>query len=111
MTQRLCRVCGKWHDLDAWPIECFPAVPDGRSDAIPVPNFIRDQMEPAMHPCTGKLIDSKSAFTRTTKAHGCIEVGDDPSRLKPNPKPKPDRAAIKRDIQIAKNRFSRGERA
>lgn len=111
MRQRFCRMCGNWHDIGAWPVECFPDVADTRSDCIAVPNLIRDQMDPTWHPCTGETIDSKSKFSRITRANGCIEVGNDPARLRPPPKKKPDRAAIKRDLQIARARYERGERS
>ena len=36
-----------------------------------------DEMPAAVHPCDGRVYESKSAFRRTTKAHGCVEVGTD----------------------------------
>lgn len=32
------------------------------------------------HPITGKLMDSKSAFRAVTRAHGCVEVGNETQR-------------------------------
>ena len=32
---------------------------------------------PLLHPATGKVTDSKSAFRRETKASGCVELGND----------------------------------
>lgn len=47
--------------------------PHERSQAFGV---ITDTMAiAAAHPCTGKMMDSKSAFRRVTREHGCIEVG------------------------------------
>ncbi len=40
-------------------------------------SIIQDSMEATWHPCTGKLMDSKSQFRKITKAHGCIEVGNE----------------------------------
>lgn len=108
--QRFCRMCRNWHDVEEWPAECFPKAALARSDSLPVPNVISDHMDPTFHPCTGETIDSKARFSKITKANGCIEVGNDPARLRPPPKKKPDRAAIKRDLQIAKARYNRGER-
>lgn len=32
------------------------------------------------HPITGKLMDSKSQFRAVTRAHGCVEVGNEQQR-------------------------------
>jgi hypothetical protein len=32
------------------------------------------------HPATGKLMDSKSQFRDVTRAHGCVEVGNETQR-------------------------------
>lgn len=41
-------------------------------------HFINDDSMPACeHPITGEVFESKSAFRRVTKAHGCVEVGND----------------------------------
>ena len=41
------------------------------------PSVIADTMkDAAAHPCTGKMMDSKSAFRRVTREHGCVEVGN-----------------------------------
>lgn len=40
------------------------------------PSVISDTMrDAAAHPCTGRMMDSKSAFRRVTREHGCVEVG------------------------------------
>jgi hypothetical protein len=36
----------------------------------------QDSIDPTWHPADGKIYDSKSAFRRTTRAHGCREIGD-----------------------------------
>lgn len=36
-----------------------------------------DSMNPTKHPIDGKIYDSKSKFREVTRAHGCIEVGND----------------------------------
>lgn len=38
---------------------------------------ISDHMDALRHPITGKLMDSKSEFRKITKAHGCVEVGNE----------------------------------
>ncbi len=52
---------------------------------------IEDTMKPALHPCTGEVIDSKRKFRAITKAHGCEEVGNErldyyKDRSRPDPK-------------------------
>lgn len=34
------------------------------------------------HPITGKLMDSKSQFRAVTRAHGCVEIGNEQQRDK-----------------------------
>lgn len=47
----------------------------------PVRGVITDTMSTALrHPSTGKLMDSKSQFRAVTRAHGCVEVGNDTLR-------------------------------
>ncbi len=46
----------------------------------PVRGVISDTMGPLRHPITGKLMDSKSRFRAETRAHGCVEVGNDQQR-------------------------------
>jgi hypothetical protein len=42
-----------------------------------VRGVISDTMDALIHPCTGKLMDSKSEFRKVTKAKGCVEVGNE----------------------------------
>jgi len=110
MTERFCRKCGKWHVVDEWPVQCFAEPPKGASDALPVPNFITDTMEPVQSMLDGKMYTSKSTLRGTYKAAGMVEVGNDPARLRPRQKPKPDRKAIRTSLEKATARFNRGER-
>lgn len=41
------------------------------------PYIMRDSMDACIHPATGEMMDSKSAFRRVTREHGLIEVGND----------------------------------
>ena len=45
------------------------------------PYYIRDHMEPTRHMVDGKIYDSKSKFREVTKAHGCIEIGNETKYL------------------------------
>ncbi len=71
-----------------------------RSD-MPAPMLLSDTMDPTEHPCTGEFMTSKSKFRQVTRANGCIEVGNDSSRLRPKTKPAPDREAIRHSIKKA----------
>lgn len=59
---------------------------------FPTPMVNSDTMEPTEH-LDGKHYTSKSQYRAVTKAHGMIEVGNDPARLRPKPKPMPDKQA------------------
>lgn len=43
---------------------------------------ISDNMNALRHPITGKLMDSKSQFRAVTRAHCCVEVGNEVQRDK-----------------------------
>jgi hypothetical protein len=47
------------------------------SDQRLTPYVHDDTMAPSWHPADGRMYDSKSAFRRTTRAAGCVEVGND----------------------------------
>lgn len=102
MRERWCKVCGGWHNVDAWPHNCLPERNMNRS-SLAAPGFIRDSMEPVQSMLDGKMYDSKSALRATYKAAGVVEVGNDSSITDPKPfkKPKPDRQAIKASVHKA----------
>jgi hypothetical protein len=109
MRERFCRICRQWHDMEAWPMECFEA-PKAASDTLPIPYFISDTMEPTLHPLDQKHYTSKSTFEKITRDGGYETVGNDPARLRPRPKPKADKQAIKDSVQKAMARYRNGER-
>lgn len=70
------------------------------------PYVIGDIMEPTRHMADGNYYSSKSKFREVTKAHGCVEVGNDPAISRPR-KPIPlsserRREDIRRVIQELK---------
>lgn len=68
-----------------------------RSDATYV---ISDSMAETRHMCDGKYYTSKSKFRQVTRAHGCIEVGNEASAmLKPREPVKLDPAKRRDDIR------------
>jgi hypothetical protein len=70
MTQRMCKTCGNWHDLDQpWPCAVVT-----KSSA---PYVISDTMAPMKHMGTGEILDSKAKFRSATRASGCIELGNE----------------------------------
>ncbi|MDB5280918.1 MAG: hypothetical protein JWR61_5873, partial [Ferruginibacter sp.] len=78
--------------------------------AFPCPRIASDVMEPVQSMATGRMHDSKASLRAEYKRMGMIEVGNDPARLRPRVKPKPDRRAIRQTIEKAQARFNRGER-
>ena len=40
-------------------------------------SVITDDMNAVLHPCDGQIYTSKSKFRRTTRSHGCTEVGNE----------------------------------
>lgn len=101
MRQRLCKVCGDWHDLDEpWPAKCQRGTV--RNQAFYV---ISDTMEPLKHHGTGRMISSKRAFSAETRAAGMVELGNEPIRArKPIPLDRRQRRDdIKRSIYELRN--------
>lgn len=78
---------------------------------LPFPMVMRDDMDPVQSMLDGKMYTSKSALRATYKAAGVIEIGNDPSRLKPRQRKMPDRKKIKDTVEKAFARVDRGERA
>ena len=76
----------EWKPLP--PVERKPIAESKRAD-FPIPFAISDTMDPTEH-IDGKHYTSKSQFRAVTKAHGCIEVGNDPARLRKIERPKAD---------------------
>jgi hypothetical protein len=70
------------------PVQQRSAAPRAGSD-FPCPRVITDTMDAVQH-VDGKHYDSKSAFRAVTKARGYIEVGNDPARLRPAERIKPN---------------------
>jgi hypothetical protein len=80
-----------------------------RSD-LPFPRIMSDTMDPVQSQLDGKLYDSKSALRATYRAAGCVEVGNDPGRLKFRERRKVNRKEVKTTLEKAEARFNRGER-
>lgn len=68
---------------------------------FPCPRVISDTMPLTEH-VDGKQYDSKSAYRAVTRAHGYVEVGNDPARLRKPAKTKADpvkrREAVKKAV-------------
>jgi len=67
-------------------------------------HVISDVMPTMRHPITGKLMDSKSEFRKVTRAHGCVEVGNEswPDR-RPTENPSAQRDIV-RAVEQLRNR-------
>lgn len=56
---------------------------------LAAPMLVRDQIDPFQSMADGRLYDSKSAYRRTLKDRGLVELGNDAPRTSP-PKPVKD---------------------
>lgn len=91
--QRLCKVCGGWHDLDKpWPHNCVTH--ERPMQHLAAPRHISDGMSAVQSMTNGLWYDSKSALRSEYKRAGVTEVGNE--KLTP---PKPDKAKAKKDRQ------------
>lgn len=78
------------------------------------PMVIGDGMEPTQSMVDGEYYTSKTALRATYKPSGnakgesFIEVGNDPAALRPKPKPKVDRQAVKAAVGRAFSRAGLG---
>lgn len=87
MTQRFCKICRGWHDLDRpWPDNCLPERNWNRAD-LPSPRLIRDGLDDVWNPVNGKIYDSKSSYYRAVKDAGCEIAGNDSSISTAHEKP------------------------
>lgn len=82
--ERLCKVCGDWHDMSQpWPAECI------REDRVaysglPTPMVNFDTMDPVKSMTNGMFYDSKAALRSEYKRAGVVEVGnEDTSKAAP----------------------------
>lgn len=105
MDERFCKCCKGWHDLDKpWPVICTKLEPDRRGPYRI--HVISDVMPGVQGQHDGKMYDSKSRLRASYRAHGLIEVGNDPARFnKPKP-PKIDRQAIRASLERAQSRVN-----
>ena len=94
MRERLCRHCGKWHPLDAWPAACRVMIVARSS--LSTPMVLTDTMNPVRSQLDGKMYDSKAALRRTYKEGGVVELGNEAPLTRPV-HPPPDAEEI-RDV-------------
>jgi hypothetical protein len=106
MSQRFCRACGKWHDLDApWPQACIDhfRATSARSD-LARPMIIGDLKEyraAAVDKATGKrpVIGGRRQHREFLKNNGYFEMGNEMPTPKREHLSQKDRVAdIKRAI-------------
>ena len=48
---------------------------------VPAPYVVSDEMVSTRHMCDGHYYTSKAKFREVTRAHGCVEVGNDTETL------------------------------
>lgn len=106
MSQRLCRACNKWHDLDApWPAKCVGhfRANNARSD-LSGPMIVSDIKEyraAAVDKASGKrpVIGGRRQHREFLKNNGYFEMGNDMPKVQRAELTKADRVAdIKRAI-------------
>lgn len=90
-------------------IERKDRAPARRSD-LPCPYLASDTMEPVQSMVDGQFYSSKAKMRASYKAAGVVEVGNDPARLKQQPKPASDRKAIRKSIEKAFEMHASGVR-
>lgn len=73
---------GEWLDVTDW-----------KRPPRKAPAIIRDGMDALVHPATGEVFDSKSAFRAATRAAGLVELGTDAPLAPPPIAPPADVAA------------------
>ena len=101
MTQRLCKICGKWHDLDEdWPQECYAHYRPSGQNSIQI---IKD-IEP-YRPVASDLgkapkpVMSRREHREFLKRNNYREVGNELNNAKPSPPPV--QTVTGRDIKAA----------
>lgn len=81
-----------------------PGQQRGPRSPLPKPYMIRDGMDEMVHPVTGEVFESKSAFREVTRAHGLTEVGNE--RFTARQDVEPD--GIEEDIRAAYQMLENG---
>lgn len=104
MTIRFCKMCGGWHDPERWPPACVKIEPDKRGPYRV--HVISDEMPAVQGQHDGRIYTSKSKIRASYRAHGVVEVGNDPARLRRTAAPKVDRNAIRASLERAKSRVA-----
>ena len=105
MHERFCKSCRKWHDLEQpWPLACVKIEPDKRGPWRV--HVISDTMQPLQGQHDGKIYESKAQLRASYRAHGLIEVGNDPARLRRYTPPKIDRKQIRAAVERAKSQVA-----
>jgi len=84
--------------------------PEPQRSSLPAPMLISDTMEPVQSMVDGRFYTSKAVLRASYRAAGVVEVGNDPSRLKPKPKPQPNRKAIRQSVEKAFAQHASGVR-
>ena len=97
-----------WRPLPPLPMKPRPLA---KRSHLPSPLLSLDTMEPVQSQATGKMHDSKASLRAEYRSLGMVEVGNDPARLRPRERPKPDKNKIRETLQKSEARVKRGERS
>ena len=83
----------------------------GEVENNPKVHVIGDRMDAMKHPITKEVMDSKSRFERTTKAHGCGTVGNETMKNTQDWKGKPIKETmVEAKAELASNWHNRDYR-
>lgn len=85
-------------------------LPPVARSGLPCPQIMSDTMEPVQSMVDGRFYTSKAKMRASYRAAGVVEVGNDPARLKPKAKPRPDRKAIRKSVRKAFEMHASGVR-
>jgi hypothetical protein len=102
-----CGACGDWHEVANWPAN--------HTQPLAAPSVIRDDMPPTRSMVDGSIHESKRGIRKTYEPSGnaegvkYTEVGNDPARLGPRRKPKPDPKAVRESLAKAQAKLANGE--
>lgn len=99
---RLCRACGKFHDLDRhWPDECTGHF--SPKEARPNSGIIRD-ISPYKSMITGERIRSRSHHRDHLRQHGCVEIGNETQKAPQPERPKSVKESLHRQLADVSDR-------
>jgi len=94
---------GRWY-YDAAAGRLVEAMPS--TNAYTAPAIHQDTIEPTLHPATGEVFESKSAFRRVTREKGYVEVDCDRAWAEVGRSRAPEIEGLKEDIEEVRHWYT-----